>query len=324
MKIGNVKVDNNVFLAPMAGVTDMSFRLLCKEMGVGLVYTEMVSAKGLYYGDENTKELMTIDEKERPVALQIFGSDPKIMANVVYNKLNSMADVDLIDINMGCPINKVTSSGDGSALLKDPKKAGEIISCVARAVDVPVTVKLRIGYNEINVKEMAKIAQESGAAAITVHGRTRSQMYSGKADLQAIALAKSVVSIPVIANGDIFSPQDALAMFEQTGCDGIMIGRGMMSNPWLVRDILSFFKSGEVPAPPTHSEKIQMALRHTRLLVKTKGEKVGCLEARGHLCRYIKGFLNANQLKIQIQTIRTYKDAEKILLGIEINTEENL
>ena len=245
LQIGNVTLENNLILAPMAGVTDLPFRLLCKEQGAGLLCMEMVSAKAILYKNRNTEELLTIDKRENPVSLQLFGSDPDIMSEIA--KQIEDRPFDILDINMGCPVPKVVNNGDGSALMKNPKLAGEIIEKTARAIKKPVTVKIRKGFDEehVNAVEMAHIAQESGAAAVAVHGRTRSQFYSGKADWDIIRQVKEAVSIPVIGNGDILTAADVIAMQKQTGCDGFMIARGAEGNPWIFAQILHFFKTGE-------------------------------------------------------------------------------
>ena len=246
LQIGNVKLENDLILGPMAGVSDLPFRLLCKEQGAGLLCMEMVSAKGIMYNNKNTKFLLTIDERERPVSLQLFGSDPDIISEQA--KRIEELPFDILDINMGCPVPKIVNNGDGSALMKNPLLAGEIIEKTARAIQKPVTVKIRKGFDEehINAVEMAHIAQESGAAAIAVHGRTREQYYSGKADWEIIRKVKEAVKIPVIGNGDVWTPQDAIDMRKQTGCDGVMIGRGAQGNPWIFKQILHYEQTGEL------------------------------------------------------------------------------
>lgn len=300
MKIRNVVTENNVFLAPMAGVTDIPFRILCKEQGCGLVYTEMVSAKGLYYKDEKSIKLTEVDERERPASVQIFGSDPDIMASVVY-KLNDY-NADIIDINMGCPTPKITRNGEGCALMLDPKLAGRIVKAVVDASEKPVTVKIRKGWDEsrVNAVEMAKIAEDNGASAIAVHGRTREQFYSGKADWSIIKRVKEAVSIPVIGNGDIFTPGDAAMMLEQTGCDAVMVGRGAQGNPWIFGNILSWLEKGELKPGPSAEERINTIIRHMNMLVELKGERTGVCEMRKHIAWYIKGMPNSAQVREKV------------------------
>lgn len=313
MKIKNVDISNSVFLAPMAGVTDLPFRLLCKEMGCGLVYTEMISAKGLLYDNENTKLLLAVDEKEHPVAVQLFGSDPKILSEMA--KKVEESDVDIIDINMGCPAPKITRNGEGSALMKNPKEIGEIVKAVSTSVKKPVTIKIRKGFDEKNITaiEAAKIAEANGAAAIAVHGRTREQFYSGKADWDIIRQVKMSVSIPVIGNGDVFKPEDAKRLFDETNCDAIMIGRGAQGNPWIFKRILHYLKRGEFLEEPTPQEKIKMALRHARMLIDFKGEYIGIREMRKHVSWYTKGLLKAGVLRNKINEAQNYEELETLL-----------
>ena len=270
MKIGNVVLENNIFLAPMAGVTDLPFRILCKEMGCGLVYSEMVSAKGIFYGNENTTKLLTIEQRERPAAVQLFGSDPAIMA-AMAKKIENYP-IDILDVNMGCPAPKIVKNGEGSALTKNPSLVGQIIKAMVTAQKKPVTVKIRKGFddNHINAVEIAKVAQENGAAAIAVHGRTREQYYSGKADWDSIKAVKDAVSIPVIGNGDVFTPQDAKALLEYTNCDAIMIGRAAQGNPWIFKRILHYLNTGEQLPEPTAEQKVEKALCHARMLIDYK------------------------------------------------------
>lgn len=315
MYIGEVKLDNNVFLAPMAGITDISFRLICKEMGAGLLYTEMISAKGLYYKDKKTDELTLIDERERPVAMQIFGSDPNIMSEVVKMQINERDDIDIIDINMGCPAPKIVKNGDGSALLKKPLLVSKIVHEVVKVSNKPVTVKIRKGWDSSNVNavEIAKIVEDEGASAITIHGRTRDMYYSGEADWDIIGEVKSNVSIPVIGNGDIFTPEDGIKMLEYTNCDGIMVGRGVKGNPWIIKNILSLINGRDV-YNPNYEDKIKKAIEHLELLCNFKDERIAVKEMRKHISWYIKGIKGSAQIKNKVNTIETIEEMKSLLL----------
>ena len=308
------KLKNNVFLAPMAGFSDLTFRLLCKEMGAGLVYTEMVSAKGLMYNNDNTKDLLATNSCEWPTAVQIFGSEPKIMSEMA-KKLEEEYPFDIIDINMGCPANKIVKNGDGSALMKTPDLIFKIIKAVSHAVSKPVTVKIRKGFDAENVNAVlvAKIAEEAGASAIAVHGRTRDQFYGGKVDLDIIKEVKESVNIPVIGNGDITCPISAKKMLDYTGVDAIMIGRAACGNPWIFKRITHYLETGEILEEPTTEERIKMILRHTTMLISQKGEYTALREMRKHIGLYIRGFKNATDARLIINKAKTYKDIEDAL-----------
>lgn len=323
LQIGNVTLENNLVLGPMAGVTDLPFRLLCKEQGAGLLCMEMVSAKGIYYNNKNTEQLLAIDEREHPVSLQIFGSDPEIMSEMA--KKIEERPFDILDINMGCPVPKVVNNGDGSALMKNPVLAGKIIEKTARAIKKPVTVKIRKGFDDahINAVEMAKVAEASGAAAIAVHGRTREQYYSGRADWDIIRQVKEAVKIPVIGNGDILIPEDAISMEEQTGCDGFMIARGAQGNPWIFAQILHYFKTGEHLPKPTAEEMVQMMLRHARMQLAFKGDYTGIREIRKHAAWYTAGYPNAARLRSAINEVESYEQLEELFGRFLTYNEKN-
>ena len=314
LQIGNVTLENNLVLGPMAGVTDLPFRLLCKEQGAGLLCMEMVSAKGILYKNKNTEQLLTIDEAEHPVSLQLFGSDPEIMSEMA--KRIEERPFDILDINMGCPVPKVVNNGDGSALMKNPILAGKIIEKTVGAIQKPVTVKIRKGFDDahINAVEMAKIAETSGAAAIAVHGRTREQYYSGKADWDIIRQVKEAVKIPVIGNGDILTAEDAIRMGEETGCDGFMIARGAQGNPWIFRQVLHYFETGEHLPKPSFEEVTEMMLRHARMMLEFKGEYTGIREIRKHGAWYTAGYPNSAKLRVMINEVQTYNELEELLL----------
>lgn len=327
MKIGNIEFKNNVFLAPMAGVTDISFRGLCKEQGCGLVYTEMVSAKALYYGSDNTKKLLRISEEEKPVAVQIFGNDPDIMAKVVEKNFNSRDDICIIDVNMGCPAPKIVKNGEGSALMKDPKLAAEIIKKLKEVSSKPVTAKFRRGFDDdnLNAVEFALALENAGADAIAIHGRTRKQMYEGKADWNIIKEIKEKVNIPVIGNGDVFTPEDALNMKKLTNCDAIMVARGSMGNPWIFKQIQRVLEGKELKEI-TPEEKIDMCIRHYELAIKNDGYHKAIREMRKHASWYIKGLPKCTELRNKMNILEDSDAVMKLLLdykdelkGLNIN-----
>ena len=322
MKIGNIEFKNNVFLAPMAGVTDISFRGLCKEQGCGLVYTEMVSAKALYYGSDNTKKLLRISEEEKPVAVQIFGNDPDIMAKVVEENFNSRDDICIVDVNMGCPAPKIVKNGEGSALMKDPKLAAEIIKKLKAVSSKPVTAKFRRGFDNdnLNAVEFALALEDAGADAIAIHGRTRKQMYEGKADWNIIKEIKEKVNIPVIGNGDVFTPEDALNMKKLTNCDAIMVARGSMGNPWIFKQIQRVLEGKELKEI-TPEEKIDMCIRHYELAIKNDGYHKAIREMRKHASWYIKGLPNCTELRNKMNILEDSDAVMKLLLDYKDELE---
>ena len=316
LKIGDVSLKNNLILAPMAGVTDLPFRLLCKEQGAGLLCMEMVSAKAIYFNNKNTEELLTIDDREPPVSLQLFGSDPDIISEMAKKIENRPFSI--LDINMGCPVPKVAGNGEGSALMKNPKLVEEIVSKTAKAIKKPVTVKIRKGFDDehINAVEIARIAESAGAAAVAVHGRTREQYYSGKADWNIIRQVKEAVKIPVIGNGDVTSPEAARQLVEMTGCDGIMIGRGAQGNPWIFRQILHWMETGEEEPKPDLEEVKAMILRHAKMLVEYKGAYTGIREMRKHVAWYTAGYPNSAKLRARVNEIESLEALEHLIQGL--------
>lgn len=313
MRIGNVELQNNIFLAPMAGITDQAFRILCKEQGCGLAYTEMVSAKGIWYENKKTKRLVEINEAEKPTAIQIFGSDSDIMAETAASLRDS--DFCIIDINMGCPTPKIVKNGEGSALMLKPELVGRIVKAVSSAAGKPVTIKIRKGWDadSVNAVEIARIAEENGAAAITVHGRTREEFYSGKADWGIIKRVKEAVAIPVIGNGDVFTPEDARRMFDETSCDAVMIARGAQGNPWIFSRVLHYLQTGEMLPEPDIKQKIDMILRHINMLTELKGERPAVLEMRKHIGWYIKGLRNAAVVRDKVNRAESIEELAPIL-----------
>ena len=315
-KIGNVRIENPFVLAPMAGVTDMPFRTLCKEQGAGLICMEMISAKAISFHNKNTIALMKIDPCEHPVSMQLFGSEPELMAEVA--KYIEDKDFDILDINMGCPVPKVVNNGEGSALLKNPELIVQIIKSVSSAIQKPVTVKVRIGFENapVDIVEIARRAEDAGAAAIAVHGRTRQQYYSGTADWDIIRQVKEAVSIPVIGNGDVDSPLKAEALLKQTGCDGVMIGRAVRGNPWIFREMNHYFQTGELLPRPSSEEIREMILRHARAQIALKGEFTGIREMRKHVAWYTAGMRHSAGLRRASNTIESYEALQELLMKL--------
>lgn len=313
MKIGNVEIENSLALGPMAGVTDLPFRLLCKEQGCGILYSEMVSAKAILYKNKNTDILLNIDKREHPVGIQLFGSDPDIMAEI--GSRVAEGNCDFIDINMGCPVPKIVNNHEGSYLLTQPKLVEEILTKMVKAINKPVTVKTRKGFKdgESQAVEIAKIAESCGVAAVAVHGRTREQYYGGKADWDTIKAVKEAVKIPVIGNGDIFSPQDAKAMKEYTGCDGLMVGRAARGNPWIFKEINQYLKTGIVPEKPSAEEVKNMILKHASMLIEYKGEYTAVREMRKHIAWYTQGLPHSAELRRRCNEIVSWESLKEVI-----------
>lgn len=314
MRIGTVEISNPVGLAPMAGVTDLPFRTLCKELGCGLLYTEMVSAKAILYKNKNTKPLMETTPDESPIALQLFGSDPDIMADIAA-QVAEETSFDIIDVNMGCPVPKIVGNHEGSALMKEPKLVEAILTAMVKKLKKPLTIKIRKGFNDesVNAVEIAKIAEACGVSAVAVHGRTREEYYSGVADYDIIAQVKKAVSIPIFGNGDVRCVEDAKRLYEATGCDGILIGRGARGNPWIFREISEYYKTGVIPKRPSQEEVLDMIMRHGILLVECKGEYTGIREMRKHVAWYTAGMPHSAAIRNQVNQIETMSGLRELL-----------
>lgn len=314
--IGDVKLENNIILAPMAGVTDLPFRLLCRQQGAGLVCMEMISAKAVLYKNKNTESLLEIHPDEGPVSLQLFGSDPQIVSDIA--RQIEARPFSILDINMGCPMPKIVNNGEGSALMKNPKLAGEIVSAVVKAVKKPVTVKIRSGFDKehINAVEMAKVIEDAGASAVTVHARTKEQLYAGEADWEIIAKVKDAVSIPVIGNGDVIDGENAAKMLKQTNCDAVMIGRASRGNPWLFSQIKAYLEEGVVLPNPTKEERKAMMLEHARLQLECKGEYTGIREMRKHVSWYTAGMPHSAKLRQEINSMENFTALEELIKKI--------
>jgi tRNA-dihydrouridine synthase B len=315
LKIGSIELGSNVVLAPMAGVTDITYRTICKEMGAGLVHTEMISAKGLYYQDRKTEELMKINEKNRPVSMQIFGSDPDIMSYVVERYINNRSDIDIVDVNMGCPAPKIVKNKDGCFLMKEPELAGKIINRIKGVSKKPLTAKIRSGWglDSINAVEFAKVLEYNGLDMVTVHGRSREQFYTGKADYKIISEVKKAVNLPVVGNGDIYKPQDALKMIEETNCDAVMVGRGILGNPWLIMNTVKILNNDTEFYTPSPADKINMIKRHAFMLINELNEKIAILEMRKFAAWYLKGMKNSSEVRKSINKVTHSEELFKIL-----------